>query len=271
MTVTTRSRSCARTKKGRRCLSVAAVAATATLGFVAPAQASTQDERQQTRAREGYAAPVQTEPREARARERYESLAQTERRGPRREGGQLELLLGATACMPGESQCSVDDDGRTWPSFGGGVNLGWRINPYFMIGAGYRYGMFHPDYDFIAARDYDFAHQHGVYALFRPILPIGRVDLALDIGPGYSGQFFERGGNERDFSHGFSFIFGPSIDVFVTDRFFIGAKVDFLLNSHRQVCTKTADRTVCTEPGDDAIAPVHQVIYGLHLGGTFGS
>ena len=259
MIESSRSRMCRIRRSKRRGLGLAGVAAAAvTMGFVAPAHASAQDEDARRRAREGdpYMA---TDP------------VIAERRGPRRQGGQIELLLGATACLPGETRCNIDDDGRTWPSFGGGVNLGWRVNPYFMFGVGYRYGMFHPDYDFVAASDYDFAHQHSVYALFRPIIPIGPVDIGLDIGPGYSGQFFERGGNERDFSHGFSFLFGPSINVFVTDRFFIGAKVDFLLNSHRQICTATGERTVCTEPGNEDVAPVHQVIYGLHLGGTFGS
>jgi hypothetical protein len=185
-----------------------------------------------------------------------------------REGGQVEVLLGATACMPAEASCGVGGgiSSATLPSFGMGVNLGWRVNPYFMFGGAYRFGLFHPGSDL----GYRFGHQHGIYATVRPIFPVGRVDIGIDLGVGYSRQLFERDGDDRDFSQGVSFVLGPTLNVFVTDRFFVGAKADLLLNAHYQVCAVVGGSRACSPPQAGDIAPVNQVIYGIHLGGTFG-
>ena len=241
----------------------AAAAAAAAMAVATPAVASAQDYRQ-----------PQTEEERARERQAQQMRAEEEQHyGPRREGGQIEFFAGATACIPGEADCGVEGagiDGYTLPSFGMGVNLGWRANRWVMLGGAYRFGMFHPNYDIVAGADYNVAFQNSVYAVVRPILPIGRVDIGVDLGPGWSRQSFLRDGDRSDYSQGFSFIVGPTIDVFVTDRFFIGAKVDFLLNAHNEVCQSAGDRTVCTNAGSRDVAPVHQVIYGIHLGGTFG-
>jgi hypothetical protein len=246
----------------------AAAAAAATMSVATPALASNVYEQPQPppQQQQQPLPPQQQQP-------PPEVRAEPEYYGPRREGGQIEFFAGATACIPGEAECSIDAtgiDGFTLPGFGMGVNLGWRANRYVMVGGAYRFGMFHPDFDVVAASDYRYAFQNSVYAVVRPILPIGRVDLGVDLGPGWSRQEFIRDGDRRDYSQGFSFVIGPTIDVFLTDRFFLGAKVDFLLNAHGEVCSQAGDRTVCTSAGSRDVAPVHQVIYGIHLGGTFG-
>jgi hypothetical protein len=261
----------------------AMTAAAAAMSVAAPAVASgsehqvvgpqpqTEEERRQFESGREYEAQRQREAQ--RQAQRAQQEQEQEHHGPRREGGQIEFFAGATACIPGEAECSVDAagiDGFTLPSFGMGVNLGWRANRYVMVGGAYRFGMFHPDFDVVGGSDYRFAYQNSVYAVVRPILPLGRVDIGVDLGPGWSRQVFQRDGDRRDYSQGFSFVIGPTIDVFLTDRFFIGAKVDFLLNAHGEVCSEAGDRTVCTSAGNRDVAPVHQVIYGIHLGGTFG-
>src|ERR1041384_6267188 len=66
---------------------------------------------------------------------------------PNRRGGQIEGMIGATACIPGRAPCRHDDtvlDGVTRPSFGTGVALAARPVKWFMLGVIYRYGMFDP-------------------------------------------------------------------------------------------------------------------------------
>jgi hypothetical protein len=231
-----------------------AIIALASIGSVVPALASAQDVRPRPD-------PAEPEP--------VAAIPPPPHWSPvARRGGQVELLLGATACMPADVGCGLGGGIRsaTLPSFGMGLNLGWRINPYFMFGGAYRFGMFHPGSDL----DFRFGQQHSIYATVRPIFPVGRVDLGIDLGAGYSRQTFHGGGGDKDLTQGFSFMVGPTIDVFVTDRFFVGAKIDFLLNAHYRVCSTVNGSQTCTAPGAFDIAPVHQVIYGIHLGATFG-
>lgn len=240
----------------RRCQSLGAASAVAASMSLSPtALASMQDVRPRPRPEEPVAAPPAPAP---------------PRVGPRRQGVQVELLAGATACMPADGACGVGGtglEGVTLPSFGMGLNVGWRPSPYFIVGGAYRFGMFHPGSD---VAGFEFAHQNALYAVVRPIWPVRRVDLGVDLGLGYSNLRFEGGGDNREYSQGFSLIIGPTVDIFLTDRFFIGAKVDFLLNAHYRVCTVSDGSTRCAAAGPGDIAPVHQVIYGLHFGGTFG-
>jgi hypothetical protein len=246
------NRSMTTMRRGRAGLPVAALAA-ASLG-VAPALGSAQEVRPR---------PDPAEP---------EPVAPTppppEWSPVARRGGQIELLLGATACMPADASCGTGGGiaSATLPSFGMGLNGGWRVNPYFMVGGAYRFGLFHPGSDL----DVRLGQQHSIYAIVRPIFPVGRVDLGIDLGVGYSHQMFHREGDRRDVSQGASFVLGPTLNVFLTDRFFLGAKIDFLLNAHYRVCSVVGDSRTCTPPEPGDIAPVHQVIYGIHLGGTFG-
>jgi hypothetical protein len=192
---------------------------------------------------------------------------------PARAGGQWEILGGATACLDGRVDCELETpegSGRALPSFGGGVSLGWRVTRWLQIGGVYRFGMFQPDYDVVVDDDYRFAYQHSVYAFARPILPIWRFDFGINVGPGFSRQVFRRDWRSYDASSGFSFLVGPVVDVYLTDTLFIGIEVDFLLNAHDEVCDRRPDTRACASPDTDDVAPVHQVIYGLHLGGNFG-
>jgi hypothetical protein len=191
-----------------------------------------------------------------------------------RRGGQWEILVGGTGCVPGRVDCKRDQVGvalgTTRPSFGTGASLGWRAARFFMIGGAYRLGLFDPDYEVQTGANYRIAYQHSAFLLLKPILPIWRFDLGLDLGPGYSRQVFRRSNGDKDFSQGFAFLIGPSIDIFITRRVFLGGKVDFILNAHRTVCEERGGSRECVRSERRHLAPVHQVLFGFHLGGTFG-
>jgi hypothetical protein len=193
-------------------------------------------------------------------------------RGPERNGAQLEGMIGGAGCIPGRAPCRYETDpftGRTRPSLGTGVTLGWRAARWLMLGGYYRLGMFRPIYDG-PDPSYRYAAQHTVGVVLRPILPIWRFDLGLDIAPGYSRQVFRYDGSrDRDWSQGFAMMVGPTIDVFITDRFFLGAEVDFIFNTQRRVCQQRGDTELCANNVSRQVAPTHQSLFGLHLGGTF--
>jgi len=194
------------------------------------------------------------------------SLAKVERRG-----GQVEGLVGMSACLPGRAGCEHPEGssftvGSTRPSFGGGAQIGWRAASWLMVSGAYRFAMFDPDFNL----PYNVAYQHSGFFLVRPILPLWRLDVGLDLGPGGSRQTFRMPDGDTDFSQGFAFLVGPTADIFVTRRFFLGAKVDIILNGHRTSCQQRGVRTTCTKMPDTQLVPVHQVLFGLHLGATFG-
>lgn len=192
---------------------------------------------------------------------------------PARAGGQWEILAGGTACLDGRTDCDLDTStisGSSSPSFGGGVSLGWRAARWLQLGGVYRFGMLDPDYDVVGDDDYRWAYQHSVFLFARPTLPIWRVDLGVDLGPGFSRQVFRRDWQNHDVSQGFSFLIGPVIDFYLTEAIFLGAKVDLLLNAHDEVCKRRDGTRACASPGDDDVAPVHQVLFGVHVGGNFG-
>lgn len=190
-----------------------------------------------------------------------------------RNGAQIEGLLGGSSCLPGRAQCRRDNDtlhGITRGSFGGGVAVGWRATRWLLVGATYRYGLFRPDYVTVGLpADYARGSQHTIAAMLRPILPVWRFDLGLNLAPGYSRQTFVYDNGYRDFTQGFAFMAGPVIDVFVTKRFFIGFQADFIFNVHQKVCQRRGSDKICVAGQRDRdLAPVNQAVYGLHLGGT---
>ncbi|MBK6919333.1 MAG: hypothetical protein IPH07_18195 [Deltaproteobacteria bacterium] len=191
-----------------------------------------------------------------------------------KRGGQIEGMIGGSGCIPGRAPCRQDGvllQGGTRPSFGTGVALGYRPVKWFMFGGMYRYGMFNPDYRVDGDSGYRSAAQHTFAVMFRPILPIWRFDFGLNIAPGFGRQVFHLDhGRDRDLSQGFSFLTGPTVDVFLTRRFFLGAEVDFIFNTQRRVCQRRGDTTTCSNTPERNVAPTHQVLFGLHLGGTFG-
>lgn len=194
-----------------------------------------------------------------------------------RHGGQWGAMVGGSACIPGERPCRRDGsasggliiDGDLRPSFGTAAELGYRFNPYIFLGASYHFGMFNPDYRFSDGSDYRFGYQHSVYAMVRPILPVWRFDFGLGLGPGFSRQTFRQNPDRKDYSQGFSWLISPTIDIFVTRRFFLGTKVDIMLNVHRDTCRRRGDDTNCRRTEDFDLGPVHQILFGFHLGGTF--
>ena len=194
-------------------------------------------------------------------------------RTPDRRGFQLEGMIGGAGCLPGRAPCRYQTDlfsGYTQPSLGVGATLGWRAQRWFFLGAMYRLGMFHPNYDGPDS-NYRYGAQHTVALVLRPILPIWRFDLGLNIAPGYARQVFRYDrSSDRDWSQGFSMMVGPTIDVFITDRFFLGAEVDFIFNTQRRVCMERGDAQLCANSAERQVAPTHQALFGLHLGGTFG-
>lgn len=191
-----------------------------------------------------------------------------------RRGGQWEILVGGAGCIPGRVACRHDSVdfalGTTKPSFATGATLGWRATRWFMIGAAYRLGMFNPDYQVQSGGSYDVAYQNSGFLVLKPILPIWRFDLGLDLAPGFSRQVFKIDRNSKDYSQGFAFMVGPSIDVFVSRRIFLGGKVDFIFNAHPVICSERGGDRSCSHDTSRRLAPVHQALFGFHLGGTFG-
>jgi hypothetical protein len=201
------------------------------------------------------------------------TAARAEAAEPERRGGQLEGMIGGAGCIPGRAPCSYDTEpfnGTTQPSFGTGLTLGLRARRWLMIGGLYRLGMFHPDYDGEGS-NYRYAAQHTAAFLIRPILPVWRFDLGFNVAPGYARQVFRYDDSlDRDYSQGFAMMIGPTIDVFITRRFFLGAEIDFIFNTQRRVCMQRGGRETCAIHPERQVAPTHQSLFGLHLGGTFG-
>lgn len=207
------------------------------------------------------------------------TLAQTAEAKPRitRKGGQWGVMLGGAACIPGKAACARDSvtdggvtvDGKTRPSVGLGAELGYRFNRWAFLGASYNLGFFDTSYEVDGRSNYKRAYQNSIYGIFRPTLAAWRFDFGLGMGPGFSRQVFVLDDGDRDYSQGFSFKIEPTIDIFVTRRVFVGAKMDLLLNAHGKTCREEGDTTTCLETGSRDIAPVHQMIFGLHVGGTF--
>lgn len=194
----------------------------------------------------------------------------------KRRGGQAEVLMGGSMCIPSHAACRAATDvvGSTGPSMGLGFTLGFRPLRTLMIGAAYNVGFFNPNYltSDTSADAFRLAYQNSVFAVIRGILPLWRFDFGLEIGPGFSRQAFLSKGAlpyDKQFSQGFALKTAPVIDLYVTRQFFIGAKIDFLWNFHRQVCADAGGTRVCQTRGNNDQASVHQMIVGVHLGGTF--
>lgn len=196
----------------------------------------------------------------------------------KRRGVQLEMLAGGSLCIPSRAGCKSTAEteevaGRTLPSFGMGLTLGFRPLRFLMIGAAYNVGFFNADYQAATSDAFRASYQNSFFAVIRGILPIWRLDLGLEIGPGFSRQVFNTRGAvlpyDRQFSQGFALKTAPSIDLYITRRFFLGAKVDFIWNFHREVCTTSGSSRACFKKDDNDQASVHQMIVGLHLGTNF--
>lgn len=205
------------------------------------------------------------------------SDAQAGRPNIKRKGGQWGIMLGGSTCIPGKAKCARDNledggitiDGKTRPSFGLGAELGYRLNKWAFVGASYNLGFFDTSYEVNNTDYYKRGYQNSIYGVFRPIVAAWRFDFGLGMGPGFSRQVFVTEDGNKDYSQGFSWKFAPTIDLFVSRRVFVGAKMDFLLNAHNKTCRQEGGTSVCNATQDRDIAPVHQMLFGIHLGGTF--
>lgn len=196
-----------------------------------------------------------------------------------RKGGQFGVMLGGSACIPGKAECARDQamglggvtiDGKTRPSVGLGAELGYRFNRYVFAGAAYNLGFFDTSYEVTGAADYRRGMQNSVFGVVRPILPVWRFDFGLGVGPGFSRQTYVRTDGTKDYSQGFAFKLEPTVDVFVSRRVFVGAKLDLIFNAHGRTCREDATTVNCNkETYSTDLAPVHQMVFGLHVGGTF--
>lgn len=190
-----------------------------------------------------------------------------------REGLQIEGLIGGSNCLPGRAACRSDNprlSGVTRGAIGGGAAVGWRAWPFLFVGVMYRGGMFRPDYELVDGRRYGSGVQHSAFVVARASIPIWRFDLGLSVAPGYSHQTFRYEGGARDYTQGFALAVGPVVDIFVARHLFVGFEADFIFNAHRRVCEVRSGSTACTTSRDRYPTPVHQAIYGLHVGFTAG-
>lgn len=191
-----------------------------------------------------------------------------------RSGLQVDGLIGGSNCIPGRAQCRSDNpvlNGVTRGSVGGGVAIGWRAMKWLSFGAMYRGGHLRPRYEVLGLdQSYRQGAQHSIMGYIRPTLPVWRFDIGLNLAPGYSRQIFYLRNGDQDYTQGFVFMVGPSVDIFVTRRLYMGFEADFLFNAHGDVCEKRGSTTSCIESEDRHLAPVHQAIYGFHIGMSFG-
>jgi hypothetical protein len=191
-------------------------------------------------------------------------------REPKRKGGQAEALLGVSDCIPAAGDCESDGAGGTKPSGALGIDLGWRVHPVFFVGAGYTVGWFNPTWKVDGKRLYDDALQHGVFGVLRVYIPIWRIDIGLELSPGWSRQNFVTDATDtRTYSQGFALRPGASVDFRLFKRLFIGARVDFILAFHKQLCSMQGSERDCSLEMDVRQLPVHQVIGGVHFGVNF--
>lgn len=191
-----------------------------------------------------------------------------------RRGLQIEGMVGVAGCLDGRVACHQSTEvlgGRLRPSFGTGFTAGFRLR-WLLVGGLYRWGMFNPDYSRPAELDYDWGGQHTMAALLRPILPLWRFDLGLNLAPGFSRQVFGRGlTGDRDYAQGFAFLVGPTVTFYLSEHMFIGAEAEVIFNAQRRACQRRDGANACFRVGSDtpALGPTHQIMGGIVLGATF--
>ena len=189
---------------------------------------------------------------------------------PQRKGGQAEVMVGASACIPGKGDCKDESLGDSAPSVGMAFDLGWRAHRTFFIGAGYGVGWFNPTWENAAGREFRSAYNLGVFGILRAYIPIWRIDIGFELAPGWSRQtFVSSTSGVRNYSQGFALRPGLSLDIWLGKHVFIGGKVDFIFNFHNENCAKTKTSRDCTIGSDFRQTRVHQLIGGVHIGGSF--
>jgi hypothetical protein len=189
---------------------------------------------------------------------------------PVRRGGQAEAMVGPSACIPGKGECKDEVLGSTSPSVGMAIDVGWRAHPSFFIGAGYGIGWFNPTWETTTGREFRNAYNQGVFGILRAYIPIWRIDIGFELAPGWSRQtFVSTGSGNRNYSQGFALRPGLSLDIWLGQRVFIGGKLDAIFNFHKETCLKTSSMRDCSIGERARETRVHQLIGGVHVGGTF--
>ena len=183
-------------------------------------------------------------------------------------GFQIELTPSASFCLPSLlTDCKQEGIGSTKPFLGGEVFLGYRALRSLAVGVVYTGAVLRPDWDLPFIRYDRYAHLHGVFGSVRGILPYRRWDFGAQIGLGWSYLNFGLDApDSRLFSQGFAVLVSPTIDVFLTPFFYLGLKADFIINAHRRVCLESLGEQTCEDREDTHQIPIHQALFGLHLG-----
>ena len=184
-----------------------------------------------------------------------------------RKGGQFDVMLGMSACIPGKGACSPGEANTGGPLFGFGANFGYRIHRHFFLGTGYSLGFFGPGG---GSATYNRGFQNSVLAVIRGYLPAGRFDFGFEASPGWSRVSFKSDRtNLTTYSEGFALRPGVSADYWIGHHIFLGIRADTIINIHRKVCDVMGDRATCDLGEKAKNAAVNSFIGGLHVGGTF--
>lgn len=189
---------------------------------------------------------------------------------PKRKGFQIDVAGGLSFCLPGGAARCKRVDGVTAPQAGGVVTMGYRPRSWLLAGLSYEFGLLRPTHTDILGSNgrplYGLARHQGIFAVVRTGVDVGRVDLGLEVGLGYSQQVapyvHEDFRGQRYGTRGFAARVTPLIAVYLTRRVYLGLRWDVTLNFHRsQACGPSP----C--PG-----PVRAPTFGHHalLGAMFG-
>lgn len=189
---------------------------------------------------------------------------------PKRKGLQVDIAGGLSFCMPGGAARCKRVDGVTAPHAGGVVTVGYRFRPWLLAGLSYEFGLLRPSYtDILGGRPlYGPARHQGIFGVVRTGVDVGRVDLGLELGLGYSQQVATyvhddfRG--QRYGTLGFAARVTPLLAVYVTRRVYLGLRWDVTMNFHRSPACSPGR---CEGP---VRAPAfgHHSLLGLMLGVT---
>lgn len=191
---------------------------------------------------------------------------------PRRRGFQVDVAGGLSLCLPGGAARCKEVDGATRPHVGGVITLGWRPRSWLLAGLSYEFSLLRPTHTDILGSNgrqlYGLARHHGVFGVLRTGVDIGRLDLGLEVGLGYSQHVapyvHDEFRGQRHGTRGFAARVTPLLAVYLTRRLYLGLRWDVTLNFHRaQACGPTP----C--PGSvRAPAFGHHSLLGLMFGVT---
>ena len=180
----------------------------------------------------------------------------------RREGGQVDFLLGVSGCLPGPDGCKQGSSSASGAFAGYAVNLGYRVHRHFFIGAGHSLGFFGSE------KGSKLGVQNAVLAVIKGYLRAWRFDFGFELSPGWSRVSVRTNGDGRIYSQGFALRPGVSADFWLNDRLFVGLGSLFTLNFHKSTCIRNGSTTTCNARSTSN-PTVHQYTAGIHIGGTF--